>query len=192
MFLDLLAVLCLMHTKQLLACLAAEAHYWLVVSLISTRIPRSCSAKLHSSWVAPKQALGYQLVPPRLQNLMFPLNELHEVTVVSFLQHVEVLWIAGCTFQVANPTPSSLPLCIINLLRLHSVPLPKSLRKLWITCSQSSLLTDSVLWYTVKIPGKIPEPLGQAMKHQQIRTWEGDNFLVKIIVLTYKIWGFFI
>lgn len=91
MFLDLLAVLCLMHTKQLLACLAAEARYWLVVSLISTRIPRSCSAKLHSSWVAPTQAQGYQLVPPQLQNLMFPLNELHEVTVVSFLQHVEVL-----------------------------------------------------------------------------------------------------
>lgn len=38
-----------------------------------------------------QQALWSQLVPLQLQNLTFSLIDLHEVTVVSFLQHVEVL-----------------------------------------------------------------------------------------------------
>lgn len=56
--------------------LSARAHVWLTVTLVSTRTPRSSSAELPSSWVAPRTSgiitpqndlpslLGFHINPP--------------------------------------------------------------------------------------------------------------------------------
>lgn len=51
--LDLLAMLCLMQPRRLLAAFAARAHCRLLVNLVSTGIPRYFSTKLLSSSSAP-------------------------------------------------------------------------------------------------------------------------------------------
>ena len=67
---------------------AVTAHWWLMVSLVSTRTPRTFSAELLSSWLA-QPVLVSGAAPPRGQNLALPSVELHEVPVSSFFQPVE-------------------------------------------------------------------------------------------------------
>lgn len=50
--LDLLATHCLLKPRTPSDFFAARAHSWLMFKLASTRMPRSCSATLLSSWVA--------------------------------------------------------------------------------------------------------------------------------------------
>ena len=56
--LDLLATLLLMHPRIPLAFLAARAHCWLMVKLLSTSTPRSLSTELYSYDDSMKPILG--------------------------------------------------------------------------------------------------------------------------------------
>lgn len=52
-FLHLLAILLSHVAQDKVSLFATRAHCWLMINLVSTRMPKSCSAKPLSIWIAP-------------------------------------------------------------------------------------------------------------------------------------------
>ncbi|NXW18147.1 TENS3 protein, partial [Circaetus pectoralis] len=67
--LDLLATLFLMQLRILMTAFAMRLHCWLMVSLLSTRTPRSFSAELSSNQLAPSMYWCLGLFLPRCRSL---------------------------------------------------------------------------------------------------------------------------
>lgn len=83
--LDLLAILCLMHPRIPLACLASSAHCWLTFNLASTGTLRAFSAKLLPSWVAPSTHWF-----PQVQGFTLLTVEVHDISVNPLLQVMRI------------------------------------------------------------------------------------------------------
>ena len=88
---------CLLSTLFLIQPRTKRAYCWLMVSLLSTSTLRLCFSELLSSRLVlvltPPMSQCVMVcgaIPPCMQDLAFPLVELHNVPVSPFLQHVEV------------------------------------------------------------------------------------------------------
>jgi len=75
--LDLLATLLLMQPRIWLAFWAASAHCWVILSLLSTRTPKSFSAALNPLNAQPVSMFG--IVPTQVQYFTLGHVELHGV-----------------------------------------------------------------------------------------------------------------
>lgn len=76
-----LAMTCPMHPTRLLVSSAAKGHYWVVVSLVSTRMTRASSVGMLPSLLVPRM---HWIFYSQVEDLEFPLFELE------FPQAVEV------------------------------------------------------------------------------------------------------
>lgn len=96
-------------------------------NLMSTRIPRSFSARLLCGWVVPNMFLvpGVGLI--QVKDFVFLLVGPYEVLVNPFLQPAQVL-LVGRTFDISASSLSFVS--FVNLLRVHSAPLFKRLVKM--------------------------------------------------------------
>jgi len=79
----------LMHPRIPLAFLAARAHCWLMVTLSSTRTPRSLSAELLPAG-PPQPVLVPGVVPPQVQDPALALVEPHHVPLCPAFQPIQV------------------------------------------------------------------------------------------------------
>lgn len=104
--------LCSMHLTVLFALLAAKAHYWLLLSLLLSSIPRSLSARLLSSLLFPSLYIYLSLPHLRCRTMHFPL--------LNFVQ----LMVAQCSNPfISHPsrvrTEPPTVVSPANLLRAH-------------------------------------------------------------------------
>ena len=116
-----------MHPRMPLAFLAARAHCWLMVNLLSTRTPRSLSTELLSSRSTPSLYWCMGLFLPRCRTLNFPLLNL-----IRFLS-AQLSSLSRSRSKAAQPSGvSTTPLSLVssaNLLRVHSNASSRSLMK---------------------------------------------------------------
>ncbi|KAK4810782.1 hypothetical protein QYF61_008754, partial [Mycteria americana] len=103
--LDLLAILCLMQPRIPLA-LAARAHCWLMFNLVSTRTPRSFSARLLSSWVAPSIYWCLGLFLPKCRTWHFPWLNCMRFLSAHFSSLLRSLWVAARPSGISASPPS--------------------------------------------------------------------------------------
>jgi len=116
-----------MYPRIPLAALAARAHCWLMVKLLSTRTPTSLSAELSSIRYARSLYWCIGLFLMRCRTLHLPL-----LSLIRFLsaQHPSLSrsrWIAAQPSHVSTTPPSSVSSA--NLLRVHSNSSSRSLMK---------------------------------------------------------------
>lgn len=121
--LDLLATPLLMQPRMLLLFLAARAHRWLMLTLLSARTPRSFAAKLPSPLGARLSRctglflLRYRAAPFLLVRLL-PAH---------FSSLLRCLWTAAQLSALSATLPSSGPPA--KSLKVHSAPRPRSLKE---------------------------------------------------------------
>lgn len=93
-----------------------RAHYWLMVTLASTRTPWFFSTKLLFSLLFP--SMVHRDVPPYEQFWHFPLVKINEIPVCSFLQTVRIpseWWNNHLVYPLLLPV-----LCYLQVCRCHA------------------------------------------------------------------------
>ena len=121
---DYLVVLCLMHSRMLLALLAARAHCWLILSLLSSSTPRSPSAGLLSSYSSPNLYLGLVLLCPRCRIRHLDLITFMLLIIAQCSSLSRSLCKASCPSGESIASPSLVPSA--NLLMEHWTPTVRS------------------------------------------------------------------
>jgi len=120
--LSLLTIIYLMQPRILLASFATRAHCWIMVKLVSIRTPRSFSAKLFSSWVAPSVYCCMGLFLPRCRTLHFPWLSLRRFPSAHFSSLLTSLWVAAQHSGISEASPSfvsSASLLIVQCVPHH-------------------------------------------------------------------------
>lgn len=115
----------LMQPRVPFAFFAARVHCWIVFNLVSTRILRSFSAELFSSWAAPSTHQCKELLLPRYRTLYFPLLNSMIYLSSQFSRLLRFLWSTAWLSGISGTPPAFAT--SVNLLRIHSTPLSRSL-----------------------------------------------------------------
>ena len=103
--LDLLAILCLRQLRISYSFFATRTHWWLMVNLAFSRIPRSFSVKLLSSWSAPSRYWCLGLFLPMCRMLHFPLLNCMRFQSAHFSSLLRSLWMAAQPSGVLGNPP---------------------------------------------------------------------------------------
>lgn len=83
----------------------------LMLKMVTTRTPKSFSAKLLSSWLAPQPVPVPGVVPPQVQDLLLPLVECQEVSASSSLKPVQVPLYGSLTLWHLNHSSQFFVIC---------------------------------------------------------------------------------
>ncbi|KAK4830007.1 hypothetical protein QYF61_008177 [Mycteria americana] len=117
-----------MQPRIPLAFFAVKAYCWLMFNLMSTKTPRSFSAKLLSSWVALAHTGACGCSSSGAGLFAFLLNFMR-FTPAHFSSLSRTLWVASHPSGISTTRPSFVSSA--SLLRVHVVPSSKLLMKMF-------------------------------------------------------------